>query len=125
MLAFLSPYVLLSQELPECGSTIVQESELEDNALFQRRLFNLESRLIVGRTNGMELRDGEICVIPVVVHVLHVGENIGNGSNISDAQVQSALVALNEDFRKIAGTNGDGDGAVQRGLATQPPKEDC
>ena len=111
MLAFLSSYVLMSQELPECGSTIVQESEIEDNTLFQRRLFNLESRLIVGRTNGMELRDGEICVIPVVVHVLHVGENIGNGSNISDAQVQSALVALNEDFRKIAGTNGDGNGA--------------
>jgi PKD repeat protein len=48
--------------------------------------------------------------IPVVVHVIHEGEPVGTGTNISDAQIRSAIAALNEDYRKIAGTNGDGDG---------------
>src|SRR5206468_4131772 len=37
---------------------------------------------------------------PVVVHVIHMGEPIGTGSNISDAQVLSQFDELNEDFRR-------------------------
>ncbi|MBR9915977.1 MAG: T9SS type A sorting domain-containing protein [Algicola sp.] len=44
--------------------------------------------------------------IPVVVHVIHNGEPIGTGANISDAQVLSQIQVLNEDFRRIIGTNG-------------------
>ncbi len=38
--------------------------------------------------------------IPVVVHIIHNGENIGTGSNISDARVLSQIEVLNEDFRR-------------------------
>jgi hypothetical protein len=44
--------------------------------------------------------------IPVVVHVVHNGEAIGVGPNISEAQVQSQIDVLNEDFRRMEGTNG-------------------
>jgi hypothetical protein len=44
--------------------------------------------------------------IPVVVHVIHNGEPIGTGANISDAQVISQIQVLNEDFRRIVGSNG-------------------
>lgn len=44
--------------------------------------------------------------IPVVVHVMHNGEAIGSGANISSAQIRSQMEVLNEDFRKMAGTNG-------------------
>ncbi|MDO5979939.1 zinc-dependent metalloprotease [Flavivirga spongiicola] len=33
--------------------------------------------------------------IPVVVHVIHLGESVGTGTNISDAQIQSAIDNLN------------------------------
>jgi hypothetical protein len=49
---------------------------------------------------------GGVYYIPVVVHVIHNGEAIGTGSNISDAQVQDQINVLNEDFRKMAGTPG-------------------
>ncbi|MFN3997440.1 hypothetical protein [Algoriphagus sp.] len=39
--------------------------------------------------------------IPVVVHVLHNGEPIGNGLNISLAQIESQIEVLNEDFRRL------------------------
>ncbi len=54
--------------------------------------------------------------IPVVFHVVHVGSPYGTNENISDEQLESAVVALNEDFRKLAGTNGDGAG-VDTGMS--------
>lgn len=47
-----------------------------------------------------------VYTIPVVVHVIHNGEAIGNGTNISDAQVQSQIRILNEDYRRKTGTLG-------------------
>ncbi len=44
--------------------------------------------------------EDEILTIPVVVHIIHNGESIGNGLNISDAQILSQIVVINEDFRR-------------------------
>ncbi len=49
---------------------------------------------------------GDVYRIPVVVHVIHNGEAIGSGTNISAAQIQSQIEVLNEDFRRKAGTPG-------------------
>jgi hypothetical protein len=38
--------------------------------------------------------------IPVVVHVIHKGEAVGTGTNISDAQIVSQITVLNEDFTR-------------------------
>ena len=51
-----------------------------------------------------------VYTIPVVVHVIHNGDPIGTDENISDAQILSQIQVMNEDFRKIAGTPGDGSG---------------
>lgn len=42
--------------------------------------------------------------IPVVVHVIHNGDALGSGENISDAQVMSQITVLNADF---SATNSD------------------
>jgi hypothetical protein len=42
-----------------------------------------------------------IITIPVVVHVIHKGEPIGNGTNISVQQIQSQIDVLNQDFRRL------------------------
>ncbi len=39
--------------------------------------------------------------IPVVVHIIHKGETIGTGSNISDEQVRSQIKVLNNDFNRL------------------------
>lgn len=43
----------------------------------------------------------EVYTVPVVVHVIHGGEPLGVGSNISDQQIFSQIEALNEDFRRM------------------------
>lgn len=39
--------------------------------------------------------------IPVVVHVIHNGEPVGVGSNISDAQILSQIKVLNDDYQRL------------------------
>lgn len=62
--------------------------------------------------------------IPVVMHIIH---NSGN-ENISKAQIESQIRILNEDYRKIANTNGDGQGVDTRYeffLAQKDPNGNC
>lgn len=40
-------------------------------------------------------------IIPIIVHVINNGEAIGSISNISNAQIQSQLDVLNEDYRRL------------------------
>ncbi|KAA3637681.1 MAG: T9SS C-terminal target domain-containing protein [Bacteroidetes bacterium] len=63
-------------------------------------------------------------VIPVVVHVIHNG----GSENISEAQIQSQIQILNEDFGKFENTNGDGNGVdtnVRFFLANLNPDGKC
>ncbi|MCS6974212.1 MAG: zinc metalloprotease [Cyclobacteriaceae bacterium] len=39
--------------------------------------------------------------IPVVIHVIHNGEPLGTGTNISDAQILSQLEVINKDFKRL------------------------
>ncbi|MEO1654255.1 MAG: zinc metalloprotease [Bacteroidota bacterium] len=50
-----------------------------------------------------------IYTIPIVVHVIHLGEPIGQGHNISNAQISSQIRVINEDFRRKEGTRGFND----------------
>lgn len=80
-------------------------------------------------TLDLETRDDpdqrNIFRIPVVVHVVHNGQDIGEGPNISEAQVQSQIDVLNEDFRKIENSNGFNpngvDTEIEFYLATEDP----
>ena len=44
--------------------------------------------------------------IPVIVHVIHQQEVVGNGDNLSYEQIQSQFDVLQEDFRRIEDTPG-------------------
>lgn len=63
-------------------------------------------------------------VIPVVVHVFHQG----GSENISFAQIESAIEVLNEDFGRMVGTSGFGNGVdtkVLFKLAQLDPNGNC
>jgi PKD repeat protein len=70
-----------------------------ENAL-QNKVAELEARRRAGRTQETTI------TIPIIVHVVHTGEPVGSGLNISQEQVQSQIDVLNEDYRKKSGTRG-------------------
>ncbi|MEO0404407.1 MAG: M43 family zinc metalloprotease, partial [Bacteroidota bacterium] len=108
----LSTSFLHAQE-HQCGSHDIMSKMMEEDEGFLRRVFILNRKIQMQQASGEE-RSNTIHSIPVVIHVVHEGEPIGQGSNISDEQIFSAMDALNEDFRKMTGTNGDGDGVDVR-----------
>jgi hypothetical protein len=44
--------------------------------------------------------------IPVVIHIIHTGEPVGEGFNYSTERIESQIRTLNEDFRRKKGTPG-------------------
>jgi len=82
------------QKFPEMGSL----DELE--RAIQMQMAEIDRRALNGRTEAVVL------TIPVVFHVLHNGEDIGKGTNLSAEQIQAQIQVLNEDFRRALGTNG-------------------
>ncbi|MDX1470909.1 MAG: zinc metalloprotease, partial [Flavobacteriaceae bacterium] len=92
-----------------------------------KKIKHLQSK--IASQNALRVQGNlEVIRIPVVVHVIHSGEAIGVGPNISDAQVLSQIRVLNEDFRRIQGTRGfnthpDGaDSEIEFYLAKEDPQ---
>ncbi|HEY6144502.1 MAG TPA: T9SS type A sorting domain-containing protein [Flavobacterium sp.] len=73
-------------------------------AQFEAWLKPLVSKYKSSRSNSKIA--ATVITIPVVVHVIHNGQAIGTAPNITDAQVQSQITVLNQDFRKMLNTPG-------------------
>jgi PKD repeat protein len=52
-------------------------------------------------TNKLGKASAPKYIIPVVVHVIHSGNSVGSGNNISDAQILSEIDFLNKSFRNL------------------------
>lgn len=94
-------------------ATVEYEKFLQENnpkrlkeAQFESWLSPLVAKHKALRTNSKTAMPLVIITIPVVVHVIHNGEVIGTVPNITDAQVESQITVLNQDFRKMSGTPG-------------------
>ncbi len=100
LLLFLSfPFFSYGQE--RCGTVDYTKQQYENPAFEQARFEQWISRKISTRSlfaNGRQ-KSGPY-KIPVVVHVIHNGEAIGQGANIPDAQILSQIRVLNDDFRR-------------------------
>ncbi len=58
----------------------------------------------------VDLVDEEEKTLPIVFHVMHLGEPVGQGSNITAERIQETLAEVNAQFRKEPGGSGDGEG---------------
>lgn len=90
-----------------CLSTVnLPEMQTADPTRYQR-FIELENFISNYKANINSIptarlsNNNGVIVIPVVVHVLHNGEAIGTGLNISDAQINSQIAILNQDFRRL------------------------
>lgn len=80
-----------------CHTMENHERLLQEDPMFYNNLENIEQYTNQMIANGMVDAEKAVINIPVVVHVLY------NTSvqNVSDAQIQSQLTVLNNDFRKL------------------------
>ena len=60
----------------------------------------LQQKIQENKNTSFNKKEETVYTIPVIVHVIHNGEAIGTGSNISDDQIQSQINTLTANFRK-------------------------
>ena len=103
----------------KCGFDHKHNLHLQDTS-YQKLIQFSEDRLSSYLTTPRTRSSNNIYTIPVVVHVLHLGESIGVGTNISDAQIQSAITNLNDVYRGQT-ANSPVDFEIEFALAQQDP----
>ncbi|WP_299782192.1 T9SS type A sorting domain-containing protein [uncultured Formosa sp.] len=125
MLCTISPYNVQAQSsdkvlTPENGERcgfIANENRLSNNNPYRLSKNQFENWITpeikkIKTQRTINATENTIITIPVVVHVIHNGDNYGVEENITDTQVQSQLTVLTEDFRRMAGTLGYNDNPV-------------
>ncbi|ASW75787.1 T9SS C-terminal target domain-containing protein [Chryseobacterium piperi] len=111
-------------------STVEYENYLKSKFPGRMTAEQFESWLapLVEKARANKSQNGNIITIPVVVHVIHNGQNLGVAPNIVDEQVMSQITVMNNDYRRLAGTPGFNNNAVgadvqiQFALAKVDPK---
>ena len=100
-LSFLLLFVLSLSAQRNCGSMDYLEQQIQDNpALIQQmQVIEEHTERFAGQTVARN-----VITIPVVVHVVYNT----SAENISDAQIQTQIDVLNDDFRRM---NSDADNA--------------
>lgn len=117
LVMLISSVVMAQQRTPERCATMEQDSlsrlrfpqrgSLDDfESLLRVKVDEIHTRLKSGKVQA------QVLTIPIIVHVVHNGEQIGTGTNISQAQVKAQIEVLNEDFRRLQGTPGFNDSPV-------------
>ena len=101
-----------------CGFGLAEKENSKNSIwLRQKAEFEYQLRQDIAKSEGANLRvQDKLLKIPVVFHVIHNNSaNIIGGvenANITDEQIKSQIVVLNEDYRRKAGTKGFNTNAV-------------
>ena len=106
LLAFIIFTTIATHAQDRCGTTsyiqklkndgVIRESDAQfEQWLQNKKALRKQTLDADGRTQTTTYQ------IPVVVHVIHNGEAVGTGSNISDAQIISQIKVLNDDFQRL------------------------
>jgi len=83
-----------------CGAMDILEQQLQSDPGLGFRMDAIE-RHTEAFERGDQVQFRAVVTIPVVFHIVHNGDALGTGENISDAQVLAQLDQLNQDFRKL------------------------
>lgn len=103
-----------------CATDFIHNNLMESDSVYRNQILLLESQIEISAQNKANTKFRATRYhIPVVVHVIHLGEAIGTATNISDIQIQQAISGLNDRFKN---TNGLGvDVELEFCLASKDP----
>ena len=92
-----------AQAQERCGTVVYEETRNSGSTLKKKAQFEqwIQNKTFQRLLKSSQRTQTTSYTIPVVVHVIHNGESIGTGTNISEAQIQSQIDVLNEDYQRL------------------------
>jgi len=100
LLALVFQFAIYAQS-PPCKTDEILKETIKNNPLYKQGIDMMNKQILNSKSSYNKtttLPAPESIKIPVVVYVIHNGEAIGTGTNISDGQVNDQIAALNEKF---------------------------
>lgn len=92
----------------KCASSIAHSNLIYQHPEILEQYAANEKKIQAKLSKNNHLKSTEkIYTIPVVVHVIHLGEAVGVGNNISDAQIISGINQLSDAYRNTNGLSID------------------
>lgn len=105
----------------QCGTYQHHQKLMQTDSAYQSGFLSLQSQVhTIINNQPLTGTATQVYTIPVVVHVIHLGEPVGTGTNISDAQIQAAITGLNNKYSNIIG-NGSLNTEISFCLAVRSP----
>lgn len=114
--------VVSSVGMETCGFDGIHRERMLTDPGYRHRVEAFEQTVA---NFNMSSRDAGTLFVPVVVHVLETGTSI---TAITDQQIRDGIKWLNERYRKVSGTPGDGSGVdthIEFALAVRDPNGNC
>ena len=108
----------------KCGFDQLHKQQLLLNPDYVRSMEAFEQNLI-NNYHTYQLKSNGSYKIPLVVHVMETNNSM---TQITDEQIYAAIQNLNEDYRKVTGSHGDGNGVdltIEFALAVRDPQGNC
>ena len=91
-----------------CGSATLHQQLIQSNPDYLKVIEENEKQVqaIIAKRKRSKTTE-TVYKVPVVVHVIHTGESVGVGTNLSDATIQAGIDSLNRAFRNQHGQSVD------------------
>lgn len=121
-------YSAFSQFTDACGADHIHSRQMEKDPEYAKRIRDFDNKRTARSFERRSPQTSNVYTIPVVVHILHRGEPVGEGTNLTDEEIINHIRYTNERFRKVAGSIGDGSGVdthIQIALAVRDENGQC
>ena len=93
-----------AQQGERCASSFKHAEYIKQNPEQKFSFEKIELQLQKAIRKGYSQRSSNaVYQVPLVIHVMHIGEAEGVGNNISDAQIMSGITQINNAFRNVSG----------------------
>jgi hypothetical protein len=85
---------------PHCGFDQVQKELMRQEPHYRAEIAAYQTDILPG-LQFEQRSTANVLTIPVVVHVLHTGQSLGVGANLSEDRIISQIEVMNQDYRRI------------------------
>ena len=104
ILGFIFLQFSYAQHSERCASSFKHAKYIKKHPEAKSSFEKIELQLQKAIRKGYTQRSSnEVYQVPLVIHVMHIGEAEGVGNNISDAQIMSGITQINNAFRNVSG----------------------
>jgi hypothetical protein len=124
-LFFVISFKITAQSVMSCGTSEIHERLLKEDSVYRKKMDVFEQKVQQFVNSQQQSnpfnKKGTVYTIPVVVHVVHSGEPVGAGTNLSDGDIIMGIAELNQRYRNLFGSGASVDMEVEFCLATVDP----